>query len=156
MLTGMTAPTATVRAVEISDRDQWATLFRAYRDFYELAADEDVIDRVWQWIWDDTNEVEAFVATRGDQLVGIAHYRRFCRPSSGATGIYLDDLFTSPAVRGEGVGRALIGEIEVLAETEGRSVVRWITAESNTTARRLYDLVATATHWVTYDLKPGE
>jgi GNAT superfamily N-acetyltransferase len=148
----MTASAALVRAVEISDRDQWASLFRAYRDFYELAPDEDVIDRVWQWIWDDTNEVEAFVATLDDQLIGIAHYRRFCRPSSGATGIYLDDLFTSPAVRGQGVGRSLISEIAALAELEGWSVVRWITAESNATARRLYDSVATATHWVTYDL----
>jgi hypothetical protein len=31
--------------------------------------------------------------------------------------------------------------------------VRWITAENNETARRLYDRVAQKTEWVTYDLK---
>jgi len=32
--------------------------------------------------------------------------------------------------------------------------VRWITAGDNATARRLYDAVATATPWVTYDMGP--
>ena len=31
--------------------------------------------------------------------------------------------------------------------------MRWITAESNTTARALYGKVAAQTKWVTYDLK---
>ena len=40
------------------------------------------------------------------------------------------------------------------AAAEGANVVRWITAADNTTARSLYDQVATATSWVTYDMKP--
>ncbi|TFD59769.1 GNAT family N-acetyltransferase [Cryobacterium suzukii] len=111
--------------------------------------------RVWTWINDDSNEVNAFVATSGDRLVGLAHYRRFSRPSTGSVGIYLDDLFTDSTARGAGVGRALLSELSALAEREGRSVVRWITAEDNAPARRLYDLTATSTKWVTYDLAPG-
>jgi hypothetical protein len=33
-------------------------------------------------------------------------------------------------------------------------VVRWITDVNNARARRLYDSVAAATPWVTYDLSP--
>jgi GNAT superfamily N-acetyltransferase len=144
-----------VRAIESADREQWAALFRGYREFYELAPDETVVERVWAWLMDDAHEVNAFVALSGGALVGIAHYRRFARPSSGTIGLSLDDLFAAPSVRGRGVGSALIGRLQALAVSEGRSVVRWITADTNATARRLYDAVATATPWVTYDLKPS-
>ncbi|MGJ7538922.1 hypothetical protein [Brevibacterium luteolum] len=34
---------------------------------------------------------------------------------------------------------------------QGCSVVRWITAADNSTARSLYDQLAVQTNWVTYD-----
>jgi GNAT superfamily N-acetyltransferase len=147
--------TVTVRAIQPEDREEWAALFRVYRAFYNLAPDEAVINRVWLWLTDDAHEVGAFVATSTDRLVGFAHYRRFARPSAGSVGMYLDDLFTDPDARGTGVGRALIAEVSAAAKREGCTVVRWITSTDNATARRLYDSVATATEWVTYDLVPG-
>ncbi|TFD23989.1 GNAT family N-acetyltransferase [Cryobacterium lyxosi] len=151
----ITNDSVSIRAVQTADSSQWAELYRGYRDFYELSPDDSIVERVWTWINDDSNEVNAFVATSGDRLVGLAHYRRFSRPSTGSVGIYLDDLFTDTSARGAGVGRALLSELSALAEREGRSVVRWITAENNARARRLYDLTATSTKWVTYDLAPG-
>lgn len=146
---------ASVRAVEASDSAQWAELYRGYRDFYALSPDDSIVERVWTWINDNTNEVNAFVATVEGRLVGLAHYRRFARPSTGSVGIYLDDLFTDSTARGSGVGRALLSELSALADREGCSVVRWITAKDNTRARHLYDVTATSTKWVTYDLTPG-
>ena len=99
--------------------------------------------------------MNALVAVAGTDLVGLAHYRRFARPSSGTEGLFLDDLFTAPDARGLGAGRALLGHLSGLAEREGRSVVRWITAEDNSRARALYDSTAVATKWVTYDMVPG-
>jgi len=144
-----------VRAVQASDSAEWAELYRGYRAFYALAPDDSVVERVWSWLNDDAHEVNAFVALSEGRIVGLAHYRRFARPSSGSMGIYLDDLFTSPTTRGAGVGRALLSELSSLAGREGSSVVRWITAEDNTRARRLYDSTAASTKWVTYDLVPG-
>lgn len=150
----MSSSPSAVRAILPSDRDEWARLFRSYREFYELTPDETVIERVWAWLNDDSHEVNAFVATSPSGLVGFAHYRRFARPSAGSVGMYLDDLFVDPSVRGGGVGRALIAEVSALADQEGCTVVRWITSEDNAVARRLYDSVATATRWVTYDRAP--
>ena len=96
------------------------------------------------------------VATIEGRLVGLAHYRRFARPSSGSVGIYRDDLFTHSTARGCGVGRALLSELSAVANRECCSVVLCITAEDNTPARRLYDVTATFTKWVTYDLVPAE
>ncbi len=141
-----------VRATQAADFDEWAELYREYRTFYALAPDDSVVERVWLWVNNDAHEVNAFVAIAEGRLVGLAHYRRFARPSSGSQGIYLDDLYTSPAARGVGIGRALLSELAALAGREGISVVRWITAEGNTRARRLYDSIATSTSWVTYDL----
>jgi GNAT superfamily N-acetyltransferase len=144
-----------VRAARPEDRAEWARHFRAYREFYRLPADEQVVDRVWEWIGDDRSEVNALVALVDGRIAGIAHYRAFARPSTGTTGLYLDDLYTDEGARGAGVGRALIRTLEQLAEREGHTVLRWITAEDNARARRLYDSVAGATRWVTYDLVPG-
>jgi ribosomal protein S18 acetylase RimI-like enzyme len=141
--------------VQASESAEWAELYRGYRDYYMLAPDEAVIERVWRWITDASHEVNALVAVAGQSLVGLAHYRRFARPSSGTEGLFLDDLFTAPTARGMGAGRALLRHLSSLAEGEGRSVVRWITAEDNARARALYDSTATATKWVTYDMTPA-
>ncbi len=145
----------TIRRVMDDDFQEWATLFTAYRDFYRLIPDPDVVDRVWGWLIDHDHEVNAFVAEVEGRLVGFAHYRPFSRPSTGTVGLYLDDLFASPDVRGTGVGRALVEKVTAAAERDGRGVVRWITADDNTRARRLYDGLAQATHWVTYDRTPN-
>ena len=74
----------TVRAAELADFDDWAPLFRAYRAFYKLPEDEDVVRRVWGWIGSD-HEVHGLVAVADGRIVGIAHYRRFARPCAPGT-----------------------------------------------------------------------
>lgn len=150
----MSRPAVSIRPVRPSDHDAWAVLDRGYRDFYEQPDDDSAIERVWAWLIDETHEVNGLVAEVDGQLVGITHYRRFARPSSGTTGIYLDDLFTSEDARGLGVGRALIAAVTEIARAQGCSVVRWITSESNARARILYDAVATPMPLVTYDIVP--
>ena len=153
----MAAADLVVRPVEPGDRDGWATLFRSYREFYRLSPDEDVVDRVWSWVLDPEHEIRALVAVdAGQELLGLAHLRRFARPSTGTIGMYLDDLFTRSDRRGSGVGRALIGAVAALGCADGCSLVRWITAEDNEVAQRLYDAVASRTSWVTYDLSCAE
>ena len=154
MMADATRPTVSVRPVRADDHERWAILFRAYRDFYRLEPDEAVVDRVWSWLMDASHEVGGLVAEADGRVVGIAHHRSFARPSTGTTGIWLDDLYADEPARGMGVGRALIAHLGGIAALEGASVVRWITAEDNVTAQRLYDRVATRTRWVTYDAVP--
>lgn len=144
---------AVVRPIEPADHDAWQRLFHDYRTFYEYDVDQVVVDRVWGWIHDECNEVDALVAEVDGQVVGFAHHREFARPSSGKRGLYLDDLFTDPNVRGQGVGRALINRLAEMAQERGIDKVRWITAADNSTAQRLYDDLAERTTWLTYDLR---
>ena len=142
-----------VRPIEPGDHQAWERLFHAYRTFYEYDQQQEVVDRVWDWINDDTHETNALVALLDEEVVGFAHHREFARPSSGKRGLYLDDLFTDPSVRGNGVGRALITRLGEMAQERGFNKVRWITAEDNHTAQRLYDDMAEKTTWVTYDYR---
>ncbi|MET0967546.1 MAG: GNAT family N-acetyltransferase [Nakamurella sp.] len=151
----MTAAEIVVRPARTADADQWADLYRAYRAFYQLEFDEQVVNRVWAWVADPLHEVNSMVAVNGVELVGLANHRRFARPSSGSVGLYLDDLFTASTARGLGVASALLEALSQLAVRDGLSVVRWITATDNHRARRLYDRTASLTKWVTYDLFPG-
>lgn len=139
-----------IRDVEPADRDAWTGLFRGYRDFYDLPHDEAVIDTVWVWLLDPAHELNGLVAERDGAPIGLAHWRRFARPSRGATGIFLDDLFVSPRVRGGGTGRALLARLHEIAQQEGLLEVRWITSYSNTDAQRLYDRVAIRAPFHTY------
>lgn len=146
--------TLTVRPVAAGDEADWRRLFAAYRDFYRLAPDDSVLDTVWGWLLDRDVVVEGLVAVHDGVVVGLAHHRRFHRPSTGSVGTFLDDLFVGPDARGLGAGRALLDHLAAAAGPDGRSVVRWITADDNAVARSLYDEVAQATRWVTYDLAP--
>ncbi|MFL0412300.1 GNAT family N-acetyltransferase [Microbacterium paludicola] len=144
-----------IRPVTPDDRLDWAELFRGYRDFYALEPDDAVVDTVWGWLMDDGHELGGLVAELDGAPIGIAHWRRFARPSRGGTAIFLDDLFTAPQARGAGVGRALIAHLQRLAAHEGLLEVRWITSETNTDAQRLYDRVAERVPFFTYIAKPA-
>lgn len=144
-----------LRAINPGDRQSWEECFRGYRDFYEKPHDQAVIETVWEWLCDPQHETRGIAAVEGGKLIGFAHFRTFARPVIGATGIYLDDLFTAPHARGKGVATALLGRLSAIAEVEGASVVRWITADSNAAARAIYDRVSAATPWVTYDMAPS-
>jgi GNAT superfamily N-acetyltransferase len=144
-----------VRPTEERDAEAWASLYSGYRAFYKLPDDPGAVARTWQWIIAGEHGLFGLVATDAtDTPIALANLRWFARPSTATLGLYLDDLFTDPSARGKGTGAALLGRAAELAAAGGASVVRWITASDNETARRVYDQVATATHWVTYDMQP--
>jgi len=148
--------TVSVRPVTARDETSWAALYAGYRSFYRLPDDDGAVRATWQWVAAGEHGLLGLVAVDPDgELLGLANLRRFARPSTATVGLYLDDLFTAAGSRGRGVATALLREAGAVAAAEGASVVRWITAADNDTARHVYDAVATATPWVTYDMKPA-
>ncbi|QJU52791.1 GNAT family N-acetyltransferase [Herbiconiux sp. KACC 21604] len=146
----------TIRAVRPDDEASWAELYAGYRAFYGLAEDPASVTTTWEWVRDSEHGLFGLVAVdESDRLVALANLRWFARPSTATIGLYLDDLFTAPEARGTGAATALLREAAERAGEGGGSVVRWITATDNATARRLYDAHAVATPWVTYDMKPA-
>jgi GNAT superfamily N-acetyltransferase len=142
-----------IRPITQTDRPAWEGLYADYAAFYKVVQTPQMRAQVWAWLMDPAHEVNGLVAQTDMGLIGLAHFRPFARPLSASTGGFLDDLFVSPEVRGTGAGRALIASVADIARAKEWTVLRWITADSNQTARALYDKVAVQTPWVTYDIK---
>lgn len=143
----------TIRTLAPTDRADWDRLYAGYAEFYQVAQTAEMRDRVWGWLMDDAHGSEGLVADRDGTIIGIAHFRSYFRPLAASVGGFLDDLFVDPAARRSGAAEALIAALKVEARRRGWTVIRWITAENNYRARKLYDRVAERTAWVTYDIK---
>jgi GNAT superfamily N-acetyltransferase len=145
----------TCRPPAPADQARWAELFRGYLDFYKAPQDEAVVARVWDWLMDPAHEVEGLVAEVDGRVVGIAQYQPMIRTLGGNTVGYLSDLFTDPACRGRGVGRALIDACLAAARARGWPVLRWFTQEYNYAGRQLYDSYAPKSDFIVYMVKTG-
>jgi GNAT superfamily N-acetyltransferase len=141
----------TIRTFTAADRPQWDRLWAGYLAFYETEVSAEVSEATWRRLLDPEAPIMGFCAAQGDgQLLGIVHY--LFHPVTWSTGprCYLEDLFTSAEARGQGVGRALIEAVYATADARGADQIYWLTAETNVTARRLYDAVATKTPFIKY------
>lgn len=143
-----------VRPPLADDFISWRRLYRGYAAFYRAPMTGAILDRTWGWLRDTAHPLEGLVAAIDGELAGFAHFRAYPKPLLGKDAGFLDDLFVDPSRRGLGIGRHLIARVAEAARERGWPSVRWITAADNETARRLYDDVAIATHWVTYELTP--
>ena len=131
----------TVRPITVSDKARWLELFKEYIVFYKSKLSDDQFELTWQRIHSDFN-IKGLIAEKDGQVVGLAHY--IFRPSTWEVEdfCYLEDLYVDPKVRGGGVGRALINELEKIATKAGSKRLYWTTAPDNEVARKLYDKVA--------------
>lgn len=134
---------------------QWAALYKAYADFYKVPLTEAQLQTVWTWLDGHETELRGLAALIDGKPEGIIHYRRFLRPLAGEVGIFLDDIFVCPSARRKGVGKALLDRLEDIADAQGCTVIRWMTAEHNHGAQNFYDQFGKKTGWITYDHKMG-
>lgn len=141
-------------AADARHADAWRRLFGDYCAGGGVDATPDHVDRVWAWVMSGSARTMCAMAVVGDQVVGFAHFRTFERPITGTVGLWIDDLYVMPDLRGQGFARALVDHVRRVAHDEGCDVVRWTTKRSNIAARRLYDRVATEAPVVVYNATP--
>jgi len=94
--------------------------------------------------------VFALVAEDSGRLVGLTHYLYHRSTTRVELTCYLQDLFTEPAQRGRGIGRALIEGVYEQARGAGIRRVYWQTQESNAAGRLLYDKLAGYAGFIVY------
>jgi GNAT superfamily N-acetyltransferase len=146
----MAAPNATIRAIRADERGDWEPLWKGYQAFYKVVISEQTTAMTWARLHDPAEPMEVLGAYMGDRLCGIVHYlfHRSCWTIGDYC--YLQDLFVAEGVRNLGLGRALILAVEERARAAGASRVYWLTHETNTDARALYDRLAERSGFIQY------
>lgn len=139
----------TVMPLQVADRARWDILARGYKTFYETVLSDDQYEATWQRLLRG-DSVYGLGAHLDGRLVGIAHYM-FHTSAWSAAACYLQDLFVDQAVRGQGVGRALIEGVAHAARERGAPRLYWLTHQHNATARLLYDKMAQYKGFIRYD-----
>lgn len=146
--------TLVIRPVAPEEFSDWLPLWEGYNSFYgrsgATALPDHVTRATWNRFFDPAEPVHALVAEAGGRLVGLAHYLFHRNTILVEPACYMQDLFASEAVRGQGVGRRLVEAVYEQARLAGSSGVYWHTHETNATARALYDRMATNTGFLVY------
>ncbi len=140
----------TIRSAEPADFEQWLPLWEGYNAFYRRTVPSEVTRMTWSRFFDAYEPMHAIVAEQQGRLFGLVHYLFHRNTAMIAPTCYLQDLYTETAARGRGVGRALIEAVYERAQAAGSPRVYWMTQESNTTARMLYDKVAENSGFIQY------
>jgi GNAT superfamily N-acetyltransferase len=143
----------TVRPLEQTDHADWRRLWTAYLEFYKTKVSEEVYATTWKRLFIPGEfEPKGLIALLDGKPVGLTHYLYHRTCWSLVNNCYLQDLFADPEMRSKGVGRALIAAVHEAAGKLGVTNVYWMTHETNTTARKLYDSVARRTGFIEYDM----
>ena len=140
----------TIRPLAPADRPQWEPLWQGYLDFYKTSVPKEVYDTTWTRLHDPEEPMWLIGAYVDGNLLGIVHYlyHRSCWTIGNYC--YLQDLFVAERARKLGLGRALIEAVYAQARADGASRVYWLTHETNTTARSLYDTLADRPGFIQY------
>ncbi|MCD4506399.1 GNAT family N-acetyltransferase [Chromobacterium piscinae] len=143
-----------IRPVDRNDYEAWRPLWDGYNAFYgragETALPENITRQTWARFLDDREPVDALVAELDGKIVGLAHTIIHRSTTRLADVCYLQDLFTAPEARGQGVARALIDAAKQRAAAAGCNRLYWQTHQTNQTARALYDKVAEHQGFIVY------
>lgn len=144
----------TIRAIQPGDLQEWLPLWNAYNAFYgragATALPDEITGATWQRFFDESEPVHALVAESADGLLGLAHFLYHRSTTRLRDVCYLQDLFTTPAARGQGVGRALVEGVYEAARAAGSTRVYWQTQASNLAGRALYDRIASHLGFIVY------
>ncbi len=82
--------------------------------------------------------VYAHVAELDGEIVGFALWFLNFSTWRGRHGIYLEDLYVTPARRGSGIGRALLAKLAALCVQRGYGRLEWWVLDWNSAARGFY------------------
>ena len=131
--------TLTIRAAVPADLDLVIVFIRALAE-YERLADEVFLDRdtLHQHLFGARPMAEVLIAEIEAQAVGFALFFHNFSTFEGRPGIYLEDLFVSPAARGSGAGKALLKELARLAIERGCARLEWSVLDWNEPAIKFY------------------
>jgi GNAT superfamily N-acetyltransferase len=128
-----------VRPAKPEDVDFIVDAIRALADYERLTAEcRPSAEQLREHLFGEPRYAEALVAEIAAERVGYA----LCFPTYSTfltrPGLFVEDLFVTPAARGRGTGRALLESVVESARQRGFARVEWSVLDWNEPAIRFY------------------
>ena len=122
---------------------------------HEVTATEEQLTDV---LFGERPAAEVLLAFEGNAPVGFAVFFHNFSTWLGRPGLYLEDLFVKPEVRGKGYGRALLVHLAKIARDRACGRMEWAVLDWNEPAIQFYRaLGATPMHeWTVFRLTRDE
>ena len=105
----------TIKPLQTNHFDDWLPLWQAYLTFYETTLENTISNNTWQKLTNTQSKIDGFGVWLQDEMVGFVHTVRHPNNCNTSDCCYLEDLFVSDNVRGQGMGRALIQHVYAFA-----------------------------------------
>ncbi len=140
----------TLRPLALGDRADWDRLWAGYLEFYKTSLPKSQFDLTFSRFLDPAEPMFAFLAVDEGKPKGLVHIILHRSGWLDDPSCYLQDLYVEPQARSTRMGRALIEHVYHVVKNAGGNNVHWLTHETNTTARHLYDRIATNAGFIQY------
>jgi GNAT superfamily N-acetyltransferase len=132
----------TVRPATIDDAERIIELM------HELAVFEK-LDHIFvntaaelkQWLFSGSPVASAYVAEMNSEVIGYAVVFRSFSTFLGRPGVWLEDLYVTPAMRGSGVGKALLRHVASSVVENGYGRLEWSVLDWNQNAIDFYEYI---------------
>jgi len=128
--------------------DDIAAIHRLVRELaeYERSGDQVVAspDDLRRALFSDQPAVFSHVAVHDGAVAGFALWFLNYSTWTGRHGIYLEDLYVTPELRGHGYGRALLTELARICVERGYARFEWAVLDWNTPALGFYRALGAA------------
>lgn len=131
--------TCVIRLARPGDEAEILRLIRALADYErEPDAVRMTAEGLRAHLFADAPRVFAHVAEQDGSIVGMAVWFLNFSTWTGRHGIYLEDLFVDPGVRGGGIARGLFRALAAEAKVRGCARIEWAVLDWNDLAKGFY------------------
>src|SRR5215213_539342 len=103
---------------------------------HEVVATEDSLR---EWLFGERPVVEVLIGEHGGRAAGFALFFHNFSTFLGRPGVYLEDLYVRPDLRGRGLGKAMLARLARRAKERGCGRLEWSVLDWNAPSIRFYE-----------------
>lgn len=151
----MSQAAITIRPAQTSDCGQILIFIQGLAEYeklaHEVVATEDDLRRT---LFSNNPSAEVYIAELNGKPAGFALFFTSYSTFLARPGIYLEDLFVLPELRGNGIGKALLSHLAGLVVERDMGRLDWSVLDWNEPAIKLYEQLGARglTDWTQYRL----
>ena len=147
------------RSATVQDIPAIYSLLKGLAEYEQLVSDFVVTESdLTQSLFGPDPIAHAILAYDGDKAVGLAVFCQRYSTFLGRQYLYLEDIFVVLSHRGSGIGRKLMEQAALLAQSLGSTMIEWSVLNWNEPAIKFYEHLGAkpVDGWKTYRLSGQE